>query len=69
MERSKKDEMGQVALMKGKRDACKMLVEASEGKMPRDRRMHRWKGNVKMDLKIIRCEGADCELFKWLKIG
>jgi hypothetical protein len=36
-----------------------ILVRKSEGKRPFSRPMHRWEGNIRMDLKEIGWEGMD----------
>jgi hypothetical protein len=41
------------------RSRHKILVANSEGKRQLVRPMGRWWGNIKMDLKIIRCEDVN----------
>ena len=36
-----------------------VLVEKPEGKRPVRRPWHRWKDNIKMDLREVGCEGMD----------
>jgi hypothetical protein len=49
-----------------KRNACRILVEKSEGKrlLGRPRRTCMWVNNIKMDLREIGWGGMD-----WLRIG
>jgi hypothetical protein len=44
------------------RSASKILVGKPEGKRPLGRHRHRWKGNIKTDLKLIGLEGENCIL-------
>jgi hypothetical protein len=44
---------GHVARMGPKRNAYRILVGKQEGKRPLGRSRHRWKDNIKMDLKDI----------------
>jgi hypothetical protein len=44
---------GQVARMKEKRNACRILVGKPEGKRPLGRPRTKWEKNIRMDLKEI----------------
>jgi hypothetical protein len=50
---------GHAARKGGIRNACSALVGKSEGKSPLGRLKHRWKGNIKMDLKKIVWKGTE----------
>jgi hypothetical protein len=39
------------------KNAYRILVGKPEGKRPLGRPKHRWMGNIKMDLREIRCDG------------
>jgi hypothetical protein len=45
--------------MKEMRNAYKILVGKPEGKRPLGRRRRRWVDNIKMDLRVIECNGVD----------
>lgn len=55
--------MGHVARTEKKRNACRPLVEKSEGTRQIARARRRWKNNIKMVLKEIRWRGCDRD--KW----
>jgi hypothetical protein len=40
-------------------NAYKILVGNPEGKRPLRRSRHRWKDNIRMDLKVIGCDVVD----------
>jgi hypothetical protein len=46
------------------RNACRILVEKSEGKRPLGKPRRRWVDNIKMDLREIGWDGLI-----WLRIG
>jgi hypothetical protein len=50
---------GHVGCRGEKRNAYRVFVEWPEGKRPLGRLRHRWKYNIKMDIKEIECEGMD----------
>jgi hypothetical protein len=50
---------GNVARMRVKRNAYRILVGKPEGKRPLGRPRFRWVGNVKMDLREIGLDGID----------
>jgi hypothetical protein len=41
------------------RNAYKILVRKSEGKIPLVRPRRKWVNNIKMDLKAVDCKGVD----------
>jgi hypothetical protein len=41
------------------RNACTFLVGKPEEKKPLGRPRHKWKDNIKMDLRVIGYEGVD----------
>jgi hypothetical protein len=43
-----------------KRIVCRVLVGKPEGNIPLGRPRHRWKDNIKMDLREIRWDGIHC---------
>jgi len=49
---------GHVACMGKMRGVYRVLVGKPEGKRPLGRRRHRWEDNIKMDLKVVGCEGT-----------
>jgi hypothetical protein len=49
-----------VARMGQGRNAYRVLVAKPEGKRPLGRLRHRWKDNIKIDLREIRWGGMDC---------
>ena len=48
-----------VARMRERRGIYRVLVEKSAGKRPLGRPRHRWKDNIKMDLREVGCGGTD----------
>jgi hypothetical protein len=54
------DGAGHVARMGEGRGVYRVLVGKSEGKRPLGRPRRRWEGNIKMDLREIRIDGANC---------
>jgi hypothetical protein len=50
---------GHVARMEAKRNTCRILVGKSKGKRPLRRLRHRWKDNIKMDLREIGWDSRD----------
>jgi hypothetical protein len=42
------------------RGVYRVLVGRPEGKRPLERPRRRWEGNIKMDLREIRIDGANC---------
>jgi hypothetical protein len=48
-----------VARVRGKRNACKILVGRSERKRPQGRPGRRWEDNVIMNLREIGWDGMD----------
>jgi len=50
---------GHVARMGEKRGLYRVLVGKPEGKRPLGRPRHRWKDNIKMDLREVGCGGTD----------
>jgi hypothetical protein len=53
-----------VAHMGEKRDVHRVLLGKPEGKSPRGRPRHNWKGNIKMELRDLGC-GA----MEWLELA
>jgi len=51
--------VGHVACMGEMINAYKILVGNPEGKRPLRRSRHRWKDNIRMDLKVIGCDVVD----------
>jgi hypothetical protein len=49
------------------RDACRVLVEKSDGRRPHGRPRHRWEDNIKMDLREVGWEAWTGSV--WLRIG
>ena len=49
-----------VAHMEKSRNAHRVLVGKPEGKRPLRMRRHRWKDNIKMDLREVGCGPGDC---------
>jgi hypothetical protein len=45
--------MGRVAGIGGRRGACRVLVRRPEGRSPLGKPIHRWDGNIKMDLTEV----------------
>jgi hypothetical protein len=50
---------GHVARMEEKMNACRILVENTEGKRPLGRPRRSWVNNIKMELREIRWDGMD----------
>jgi hypothetical protein len=50
---------GYVVGMEEKRNAYRILVGKSEGRRPQERSRHRWKDNIKIDLRKIGWVGMD----------
>jgi hypothetical protein len=58
--RSKKKKWaGHVAWTCEKRNAHRVSVRKPDRKRPLERLRHRWKDNIKMDIKEIECEGME----------
>jgi len=51
--------LGHVAHMGKSRGVYRVLVGKPEGVGPLGRPRHRWKDNIKMDLREVVCEGID----------
>jgi hypothetical protein len=51
---------GHVARMEERRSVYRFLVGRPEGKRPLRRPRRRWEDNIKMDLKEIGIDGANC---------
>jgi hypothetical protein len=47
-----------------RRDACRLLVEKTEGKRPLRRHRGRCEDNIKMDLQRVGCGGMD-----WIELA
>ena len=52
--------MGHVAGMQDRRGACRVFVGRPEGKRLLRRPRHRWKENIKMDLREVEWAAMDC---------
>jgi hypothetical protein len=52
--------VGHVARMEEGRGVYRVLVERPEGKRPLGGPRRRWEDNIKMDLREIRIDGANC---------
>jgi hypothetical protein len=59
--------VGHVAQMGEGRGVYRGLVGRPEGNRPLGRPRHRWKDNIKLDLREIRINGANW--ITWLRIG
>jgi hypothetical protein len=51
--------VGQVVHVVEKRDVYRIWVGKHKGKIPLERPMHRWEGNIKMDLQNVGLGGRD----------
>jgi hypothetical protein len=56
--------VGHVAGMVQGRGVHSVLVRRPEGKRPLGRHRHRWVGNIKMDVREIRIDGAN-----WIQLA
>jgi hypothetical protein len=56
---------GNVAYMGNMRNSYKILVSKPEEKRPVGRHRHRWKDNIKMDLKEMRLEDVESIYLAW----
>ena len=45
--------------MEQSRNACRVLLERSDGKRPLGKPTYKWKGNIKKDLKEVGCDTGD----------
>jgi hypothetical protein len=59
-------ERGQVARVRGKRDAYRILVGRPEGRLPLGRPRRRYEDDIKMDLEV---EWGAWIGLSWLRIG
>jgi len=64
MKSSRKRWAGDVARMRERRGAFKVLVEKPEGKRALGRPRHRWEDNIKMGLQEVGCGGMD-----WIELA
>jgi len=55
---------GHVAFMGESRSVYRVLVGKPEGKRPLGRLRRRWKDNIKMDLRKVKCGGMD-----WIELA
>jgi len=56
--------VGHVAHMEERRDVYRVLVGKPEGRRPLGRPRHRWKHNIRMDLREVGCGGVE-----WMELA